>query len=243
MDPLPVGPAVPGWTTRPRPARATIAGRWARVEPLDPARHGPEIHAANAADPGAMWTWLPYGPFPSLAAWEAWAVPFAATEDPLAFAIVDAATGRAGGVATLMSIVPEHGTIEIGNIALAPVLRRTRVATEGLLVLADAAFRLGYRRLEWKCDSRNAPSRAAALRLGFRYEGTFRSHRVVKGHNRDTSWYAITDAEWPALAAAHARWLDPASFHPDGTARERLSVLTAAARATLGDAEPGAPAE
>ena len=155
-----------------------IAGR----QPLDPLRHGPAIHAANATDPGGMWTWMPYGPFAGLDAWLAWATPFAAADDPLAFAIVDRATGLAAGVATLMSIVPEHGSIELGNIALSPALRRTRAGTEGLFLLMRAAFRLGYRRLEWKCDALNAPSRAAAVRLGFRPEGTFRHHQIGRAH-------------------------------------------------------------
>lgn len=232
IDCFPVGPELPGWTPRPRPARAPIEGRWARVEPLDPPRHGPAIHAANLTDPGTQWTWMAYGPFATLDDWLAWAVPFAAATDPLAFAIVDRETGLAGGVATLLAIVPEHGTIEIGFITLAPPLRRTRAGTEGLFLLMREAFRLGYRRLEWKCDALNAPSRAAAARLGFRYEGTFHNHRVVKGRSRDSAWFAITDAEWPALEAAFDRWLDAANFREDGSARERLSMLTAAALAT-----------
>ena len=127
-----------------------------------------------------------------------------------------------------MSIVPEHGTIELGNIWFGPSLKRTPAATEAIFLLARHAFDdLGYRRLEWKCNALNAPSRAAALRFGFSFEGIFHNHRVVKGRNRDTAWYAITDARWPALRAAFETWLDPLNFDADGEQRERLTDLTA----------------
>jgi RimJ/RimL family protein N-acetyltransferase len=225
---LPIGAPVPGWSARPRPPREPVDGRWARLEPLDPARHGPAIHAANTEDAaGAMWRYLPYGPFPTLADWTRWAEPMATFPDPLFYAVLDRDTGQAAGVAAYLAIVPEHGSIEVGHIALAPRLQRTRAATDAMFLMARTVFDLGYRRYEWKCDSLNAPSRAAAQRFGFSYEGVFRHHRVVKDHNRDSAWYAMTDADWPALRAGYERWLAPASFDAAGRQRERLSDLTA----------------
>jgi RimJ/RimL family protein N-acetyltransferase len=226
-DPPRVGPDVPGWTRRPAPPRAPMEGRYARLEPLDPVRHGPSIHAANATDTaGSMWRWLPYGPFATEAEWREWAIPMAASPDPLFFSILDRATGGAVGVASYLAIEPAHGSIEVGHIAYSPVLQRTPAATDAMYLMMRTAFELGYRRYEWKCDSLNGPSRAAAQRLGLSYEGVFRQHRVVKGHNRDSAWYAAVDSEWPALRAAFERWLDPANFDGDGRQRERLSDLT-----------------
>jgi RimJ/RimL family protein N-acetyltransferase len=223
-----IGPSVPGWSARPRPPRAPIEGRYARLEPLDPARHGAAIHTANLEDPdGAMWTYLPYGPFATFAEWTTWAEPMAASPDPLFFTIIDRATGLPSGVAAYLAIVPEHGSIEVGHIAYAPRLQRTPAATDAMFLMMRTAFELGYRRYEWKADSLNGPSRAAAARLGLSYEGIFRQHRVVKGHNRDSIWFAATNAEWPALREAFARWLDPSNFDASGRQRERLSDLTA----------------
>jgi RimJ/RimL family protein N-acetyltransferase len=186
------------------------------------------LHAANRRDPdGAMWTYLPYGPFPTLADWTAWAEQAAGGEDPLFLAVIDRASGLATGVAAFLAIVPEHGTIEVGHIAFSPELQRTRAATDAMYLMMRHAFELGYRRYEWKCDARNAPSRAAAARLGLSFEGVFRQHRVVKGHNRDTAWFAAIDAEWSALRDAFERWLDPANFDDLGRQRVRLSALTA----------------
>jgi len=205
-----------------------LDGRFVRLEPLDPARHGPTIHEANLQDAsGSMWAYLPYGPFATLADWTAWAEPMARSEDPLFFAIVDRATGLAAGVAAYLAIVPEHGSIEVGHIAYSPRLQRTPAATEAMFLMMATAFGLGYRRYEWKCDALNGPSRAAAARLGLSYEGVFRQHRVVKGHNRDSAWFAAIDMEWPALQAAFEGWLDPANFDTAGSQRVRLSDLTA----------------
>ena len=223
-----VGPLVPGWAPRPRLPLQSMDGRYARLEPLDPARHGPVIHEANLRNAsGSMWSYMPYGPFATLADWLAWAEPMAASADPLFFAIVDRATGLAAGVAAYLSIVPEHGSIEVGHIAYSPLLQRTPAATEAMFLMMRAAFELGYRRYEWKCDSLNGPSRAAAARLGLSYEGVFRQHRVVKGHNRDSAWFAAVDGEWPRLRAAFEQWLDPTNFDADGHQRVRLADLTA----------------
>ena len=213
----PIGEPVPGWTPRERPPRTPMVGRWCRLELLDPARHAAQLHAANATDgSGRMWTYLFTGPYASEEEYRAWADRAAASEDPLFHAILDA-QGRAVGVATFMRVDPAMGVIEVGNIAYSPLLQRTAAATEAMYLMMRRAFdELGYRRYEWKCDALNAPSRAAAERLGFRYEGLFRQALVYKGRNRDTAWYSIIDQEWPARRAAFEAWLDPANFDADG---------------------------
>jgi RimJ/RimL family protein N-acetyltransferase len=224
----PIGFPVPGWAPPPRPACEALVGRLCRVEPLEPARHAAELYAANAADAaGRMWTYLAYGPFDSPDDYRAWMERTCRGADPLFFALVDLATGRAAGVASYLRIEPPAGSIEVGHIALAPALQRTPAATEAMFLLMRQAFALGYRRYEWKCDALNAPSRAAAQRLGLSFEGVFRQATVYKGRNRDTAWYAAVDAEWPALEAAFTRWLDPANFDSSGRQRESLSALTA----------------
>jgi RimJ/RimL family protein N-acetyltransferase len=197
------------------------------LEPLDPKRHGDDLFdSAQGAD--ESWNYLPYGPFASKAVFLAWLEQHAATSDPLAFAIIDRATGAARGIATFMSIVPEHGVIEIGHIWLSPYLQRTRQATEAVYVMSRHAFDdLGNRRLEWKCDAANEPSRRAADRFGFVFEGVFRHHRMIKGRNRDTAWYSITDGEWPSRRAAFEAWLSSENFDANGRQRRSLSKIRA----------------
>ena len=214
---------------RPRPERRVLAGRWARLEPLDADRHGPSLYALGGGDDEALrsWDYLPYGPFASEAEHAAWLRQHAAGDDPLVFAVVEADPGRAVGVATLMSIVPDQATIEIGHLWFSPTLQRTPAATEALvLLLRYAMVDLGYRRMEWKCDAANASSRRAAVRLGYRFEGIFFNHRVVKRRNRDTAWFSILDEEWPRLGDAYETWLAPENFGPAGEQRTRLSDLT-----------------
>lgn len=223
----PIGFPVPGWTPRPRPPRTAMEGRYCRVEPLDPGRHADDLFAANAEDAGGRnWTYLSVEPPPTREAYRAWAEGMAAGEDPMLHAIVDTATGRAVGVAAFMRIDPANGVIEVGHINYSPRLQRTRAATEAMALMMRRAFdELGYRRYEWKCDSLNAPSRAAAERLGFQYEGLFRQAMVYKGRNRDTAWFSVLDREWPALRSAFDRWLDPANFDEAGRQKARLSEL------------------
>lgn len=160
---------------------------------------------------------------PSFAAWLART---AVSEDPLCFAVIDATSGRCGGRQSLMRITPEHGVIEIGSILWGPAIARTRVATEALFLFARYAFEdLGYRRFEWKCNTRNEPSKRAALRFGFTYEGTFRQHMVVKGQSRDTAWFAMIDGDWPGIRQAYELWLDPTNFDEEGRQKARLSDL------------------
>jgi RimJ/RimL family protein N-acetyltransferase len=227
----PIGTVVAGWTKRSGPERTPMMGRFCRLEPLDPERHGIDLWAANSLDSGAMWTYLPWGPFVDYDAYLAYIKMAAARDDPLVFAIIDAATGKPVGVGSYLRINPTAGTIEVGGLAYSPLLQRRPAATEAMFLMMRRAFdELGYRRYEWKCNALNAPSRSAATRLGFAYEGIFRQADVVKGRNRDTAWYAITDDEWPKLRAAFEHWLDPANFDSSGDQRMSLSSLTAKLR-------------
>jgi RimJ/RimL family protein N-acetyltransferase len=228
----PIGFAVPDWRPAARPPREPLIGRFCRVEPIDPHRHAADLFAANALDAdGRGWTYLPYGPFATLAEYRAWIDAACLGDDPLFFAIVDAATDRAAGVASWLRIEPAMGTIEVGHIRYSPLLQRRPAATEAMYLMMKRAFALGYRRYEWKCDALNAPSRAAAERLGLSFEGIFRQAVVARdatgGRNRDTAWFAAVDRDWPALARAFERWLDPANFAADGSQGVRLSELTA----------------
>ena len=225
----PVGRPLPGWSPRPRPPRSAIEGRFCRVEPLDPVRHAQELFAANSEDTqGRNWTYLPYGPFASLAAFRDWIEAASRTEDPLRHAILDRGSGRAVGIASLMRFDTAAGVIEVGGITYSPLLQRKPAATEAMYLLMRRVFdELGYRRYEWKCDSLNMASRAAAERLGFRYEGLFRQATVYKGRNRDTAWFSILDSEWPALRRAFERWLDPANFDTQGRQRTSLASFRA----------------
>jgi RimJ/RimL family protein N-acetyltransferase len=206
-------------------------GRWASVEPLDVATHFTDLYGVGCGDEARdrIWTYLPYGPFDSEDGFRTYLEPQAASEDPLFFAIRPHASGRAEGVATLMSIEPAHRSIEIGHIWLGPELQQTPAATEGLfLLIAHAMDDLGYRRMEWKCNAANAASRGAACRLGFTHEGVFYQHRIVKGCNRDTAWFSILDHEWPQIRANFVMWLDPANFDAEGRQRQSLGDLNRA---------------
>jgi RimJ/RimL family protein N-acetyltransferase len=172
-----------------------------------------------------MWTYLPWGPFGGFDQYLAYLQAVAPKRDPLIHAIIDTNTGNAVGVASYLRINADAGTIEVGGLAYSPLLQRRPAATEAMYLMMRRIFDdLGYRRYEWKC---NAPSRAAAIRLGFQFEGIFRQADVVKGRNRDTVWFAIIDQEWPALRAAFERWLDPSNFDEIGRQRVSLSSLTA----------------
>ncbi|MDX5357352.1 MAG: GNAT family N-acetyltransferase [Rhodobacterales bacterium] len=218
----PIGAPLTTALPRPRPPRTPMQGRWCAVVPLDPDAHAAALYAAYAADrEGRIWTYLPTGPFADLAAYRAWMDQTCLTDDPLFHTIL--VEGRPLGVASLMRIDPTHGVIEVGHINFSPALSQTRAATEAMFLMMSRAFdELGYRRYEWKCDALNAPSRRAALRLGFTYEGTFRQATTYKGRNRDTAWFAITDGDWPRLKAGFQAWLDPANFDASGQQHSRL---------------------
>ncbi len=195
-----------------------MSGRLVDVEPLEPAKHAPSLwDAVKGPENDYLWTYLSDGPYMDAAAFEQSIARKSATADPLYFAIVDNATRRAVGYASYMRIEPAHCCMEVGGILFTPLLQRATGATEAMFLMARYAFEeLRYRRYEWKCDALNEPSRRAALRLGFKYEGTFRQHMIVKGRNRDTAWYSILDSEWPARKAAFERWLDPSNFDRQG---------------------------
>ena len=228
----PVGFDVPNWTARPKPPRTPITGRSCRVEMLDPDKHAADLFAGNRLDvEGRNWTYLPYGPFEKLDDYRAWLEGIAKPEDPLFHTIVDLASGKAVGIASLMRIDPANGVIEVGHINYSPLLQRKPHATEAMYLLMARVFEeLGYRRYEWKCDNSNMPSRAAAERYGFTFEGVFRQAVIYRGRNRDTAWFSITDREWPAIKRAYQQWLEPSNFAADGSQKRKLSDLIAAAK-------------
>ena len=220
---LPVGLPVDG-KHAPRPAPVVLEGRYGRIEKLDAARDGASLwQAVKGQD--ALWPYMAYGPFADEAAFTAWLAERPKLEDPYSYAIIDK-TDRAVGIATLMEIRPAMRVIEVGNIVYTPLLQRTPLGTEAQYLLAKYVFEtLGYRRYEWKCNALNAPSRRAALRYGFTFEGIFRQHFIVKGRNRDTAWFSMLDSEWPARKAAFARWLAPENFDAQGRQKVSLSSL------------------
>ena len=223
----PIGAALPDWKPPPLPPREPMSGRYCTVEVLDVDRHAAELWAAVSVDrEGRNWTYSPAGPFADSAAYVAWLELRAAGADPMFHAIVDA-TGKAVGIAAYQRIDPANGVIEIGNLNYSPLLQRKPAATEAMYLMMRRAFELGYRRYEWKCDALNAPSRSAAQRYGFSFEGVFRQANVVKGRTRDSAWFSILDGEWPALRAVYERWLAPENFGADGHQHVSLSSLTA----------------
>ncbi len=222
-----IGFPVSGWSTRPRPARAAVVGRYCRLEPIDVPRHAPELfaHYMEAPD-GRDWTYLFHERPETFASFRAYLGELARSEDPLHFTIVDCGTNGAVGTAALMRIDCAHGVIEVGSIAYSPRLQRTRAGTEAIYLFMRFAFdELGYRRFEWKCDSLNAPSCAAAERFGFTFEGVFRRAIVYKGRNRDTAWYSVIAEEWPRIRAAFEIWLSPENFDQLGRQRQSLRQI------------------
>jgi RimJ/RimL family protein N-acetyltransferase len=216
------------WSSVSTPSGAPLRGDRVLLRPFDPAADAEPLYSAShppAGDP-ATWTYLPDGPYESPRQMQqmlSWAQ---SAEGHVYYAIEPLTEGRALGQASFLRIEPAFGTIEIGHIWFAPELRRTAAASEAIYQLARHAFDdLGYRRLEWKCDSLNAASRRAAERFGFRFEGVFRNHQVVKGRNRDTAWFAITDGDWPAVRAGFEAWLAPGNFDSQGRQKHSLAEL------------------
>ena len=204
------------WRPVPPPRPVTLRGRYVTLEPLSAERHAAALWQATEGH-DELWTWLAQGPYANgiemMDALERWRQ----AESAVLLAIVPAETGLAAGWASYMRIKPAHGVIEVGNVLFSPSLQRTRAATEAMYLMAGHAFdRLGYRRYEWKCNAGNLPSRRAAARVGFTFEGIFRQHMVVKGRSRDTAWFAMLDHEWPSRKRAFEAWLDPANFDENG---------------------------
>jgi RimJ/RimL family protein N-acetyltransferase len=223
----PIGPPVADWTERSRPQRDVMSGRYCQLEPVDVERHGRALFEAYLLEPdGRDWTYLAQERPVSLVLFREYLGRLAASADPLHFAVIDTATGKAAGTAALMRIEPLHGVIEVGYITFSPLLKKTCASTEAMYLLMAYIFdELKYRRYEWKCDSLNAPSRAAAKRLGFQFEGIFRNAVVYKNRSRDTAWFSITDAEWPAVRKAFELWLDPDNFDAAGCQRRALAAI------------------
>ena len=231
----PIGLPVPDWTAPPLPDQSPLVGRYCRLEGLQVVRHAQDLFAAYNLDPtGATWTYLGYGPFPDVAAFEAWMAGAERSTDPLFYAIIDLARDQVVGYISYLRIAPAAGSIEVGSVVYSPLLQRTPAGTEAIYLLMQHAFTLGYRRFEWKCDALNAPSRRAAQRYGFSCEGIFRQALIYKGRNRDTAWYACIDQEWPALDAAYQRWLDPTNFDEQGQQRHTLGEFTSSILKTRG---------
>ena len=226
FDAMPIGPVVDTAPAR-RPERTSIHGRTVTLVPLDAAAHGDALFAGTQGEDGdRLWQYLFEGPFPDRAAFEVHLRKIAASSDPLFFAIVDSATGSAVGYASYMRIEPVHRVIEVGSILYTPRLQQTTMATEAMYLMARHVFEdLGYRRYEWKCNALNEPSRRAALRFGFTFEGIFRQHMIVKGRNRDTAWFSMLDSEWLLRKANFERWLDPSNFSTEGKQKFSLSQL------------------
>jgi RimJ/RimL family protein N-acetyltransferase len=220
-----VGAIVEGAPAR-RPERTTLSGRAISLVPLDAGLHSDALfEGANGGDKDRSWTYLFDGPYTDRAVFRANIEAKARSEDPLFFAIVDKASGKAVGYQTFLRIEPPHRVIEVGNILYTPAMQRTIGATEAQYLFARYVFDdLGYRRYEWKCNNLNAPSKRAALRFGFAFEGVFRQHMIVKGRNRDTAWYSMLDSEWPARRAAFEHWLSPDNF--DMAGRQKISLAT-----------------
>jgi RimJ/RimL family protein N-acetyltransferase len=226
MTELPLGLAIDAHPAL-RPERVVLHGCDIDLEPLNTSRHGASLfEAIGRHEHDSLWTYMFDGPFPNRSAFDASIERLAASDDPLCWAIVDRASCLAVGRAALMRMNPAHRVIEVGNIVYSPQLQRTRGATEAMYLLGRYVFdTLGYRRYEWKCNALNEPSRSAALRLGFTFEGIFRQHMIVKGRSRDTAWYAMVDSEWPARRARFERWLAPENFDAQSRQRTRLSVI------------------
>ncbi len=222
-----VGDVVPGWSPRAWPHPVRLEGRYVVLEPLTVA-HAADLHAAVAGpDDRDLWTYRPTEPPPDVPAMAALVEQVLDTTGTETWAVV--LPDGAAGITSFMRVEPDHGQVEVAGVLYGRRLRRTPASTEATHLLLRWAFDgLGYRRVEWKCDSHNEPSRRAAARLGFTYEGRFRNHLVVKGRNRDTDWFSITDREWPAIRAEHERWLDPANVDRDGGQRTGLRVPEAA---------------
>jgi RimJ/RimL family protein N-acetyltransferase len=233
---LPVGPEIDPTPAR-RPEAVRLRGHFGAIEKLNRGRHGAALwHALRHHDD--VWTYMSYGPFEDQETFLAWVEQRAALPDPFSYAVVDV-RGDAVGIVTLMEIRPAMRVIEVGNIVYAPALQRTPLATEAQYLMARHALEtLGYRRYEWKCNALNAPSRGAALRFGFTFEGIFRNHMIVKGRSRDTAWYAMFEEDWPVRRAAFERWLARDNFDHEGRQRVKLGVMM---RESAGGAVGGEP--
>jgi RimJ/RimL family protein N-acetyltransferase len=229
MTDRPLGPVVSNWTPPHAPKPMILEGRTCRLEPLSAEKHAALLFNAFEGQ-DHLYDYMYAGPFHSAAQYHRWVKEMTSDPGNLFFAIYDTTKHAYLGVLSYLRIAPEAGSIEVGNINFSQGMQRSPVSTEAIYLTIKWAFEAGYRRFEWKCNALNAPSRRAAQRLGFSYEGVFRQAAVVKGRNRDTAWFAMIDAEWPSLKEAYRVWLDPANFDAQGKQRERLGDLTGLVR-------------
>ncbi|HVQ88877.1 MAG TPA: GNAT family protein [Actinomycetes bacterium] len=222
----PVGFEVPDWQGALPPTAKLLPGRYCHVERLDANVHAADLFAANSTDSdGVNWTYLPYGPFDAISDYRDWVEEVATADDLMFYAIRDLARDQAVGVASYLRVALSSGAVEVGHINFSPLLQRSRAGTEAMFLMMQYVFEeLGYRRYEWKCNALNEPSRSAAIRFGFTYEGTFRYDQVVKGRNRDTAWYAMVNNDWPGIKERFVRWLAPTNFDDAGEQKSRLSA-------------------
>ncbi len=220
----PIGVPLKNWQPCQQPPRTALHGRFCRVEILDLVAHSEDLFNAFASDKAHRnWTYLPYGPFPGLVSFQQWVQKQLVVDDPLFHAVIDNKTDKAVGIATYLRIEPEVGVIETGHIHCSPLMQRTPLFTEAMYLMMARVFdELGYRRYEWKCDDLNAPSKAAAERLGFQFEGVFRQATMYKGRNRDTAWFSVLDSEWPQIKVGFERWLSADNFDDQGQQKSRL---------------------
>ena len=225
----PIGFPIDNWRSCPWPPRSVIEGQACRVEAYDPDQHNQSLFKAFVQDDSYHnWTYLPYGPFDTFNDFDAWARQTCQNDDPLFHSIIDLKTEQAVGLASYLRITPAVGVIEVGHIHFSPLLQRTTLATEAMFLMMKRVFdELGYRRYEWKCDALNAPSCAAAKRLGFTFEGIFRQATLYKNRNRDTAWFAIVDQDWPAIKTAFEQWLDTNNFDNKGRQKQSLGDFMA----------------
>lgn len=223
--PRPLGPGLPDWQPPARPGPDFIPGRHVQLVRLDPERHAGAVFAATRDD-ATIWDYMSNGPYADPATLKAW-MATAVASDAVFYAFLPAGGSAPFGYASFMRIDAPNGVVEVGNVVIGGAAQRSRVASEALMAMIAWAFGAGDRRVEWKCNALNAPSRRAARRYGFAFEGVFRNHMIVKSRNRDTAWFAMTDADWPEVARAYQSWLDPANFDAEGRQKSSLSVLTA----------------
>lgn len=223
----PVGPVVDPLPPGSQPDMRPLHGRWIWLEPVSAAKHGQDLYDSfTGKDPeGHVWTYLAYGPWTSFETFAEWLKERGASRDPWFYAFVRRETGKACGMGSFMRCDAANGVIEIGHIWMSPALQKTREATEAIFLMIRHCFDdLGVRRLEWKCDALNAPSRRAGERFGFTFEGVFRQHFIVKGRNRDTAWYAMLDKDWPRVRQSFEDWLKPVNFDANGRQKARLKI-------------------
>ncbi len=219
----PIGMPIEDWRTATWPTESPMRGSRCQLESFN-ASHVDDLYAAFIKDSsGHNWTYLPYGPFENKAAFEAWTKQACYSKDLKFYTVIDPSSGKAVGIASYLRIDPNVGVIEVGHIHFSPLLQGTTLATETMYLMMKRVFETGYRRYEWKCDNLNAPSKSAALRLGFNFDGVFRQATMYKNRNRDTAWFSILDTQWPANRDAFEAWLSLDNFDDNGQQIKSLS--------------------